>query len=520
VIAYLAAQLPGWGDTEVAARGTALADDLVEGSSLAWETLATDAAAYAGNPAFASALLAGLGPERVAQLFGVLGSNAQEPHPSLALLLAAAFGAALPSGRNGRQVAEVLSAVYVQPDGDPFGTAAEAAIGMAMVLAAGRASPTGGPRPSTVAEWARQLLLREHEQGMPTGLGPAPDGVDPEVSDPTLVAISLLADIADPALSAGLLGNGDVWEALLNRFWTDGGAALDEVVLAAAGDTGGAGAHAVRTGLEVIGADLVLGDPADRRVNRATVDAVSRALGSAAAMQVEVVVEPLSVGVDGLLGDREDALRGLGYVTLDPAAAAAVDRALDDWSRVQPTSLEGTGPLTPLPAVAVPAAFIGVREYGQRLAFALDGFEAQRAAENAESGWSWTIGFLSTIAGEAVPGPAGTAIGVADGYLRIIFGADGTWENGVDGGLRFSSDDAAAEVLAALEPQDTAAEALTWQARAAYERTTTALGRPRPPTSPESDLLAPLVDAAWGEVADRAGAKLEARIRELVRAWF
>jgi hypothetical protein len=518
VIAYLAAQLPGWGDRELIRRGRALADDLVEGPSLAWETLATDAAAYAGNAAFASALLARLGPERVAQLFGVLGSNAQAPHPSVARLLAAAFGAALPSGRNGRQVAEVLSAVYVHPDDDLFGTSDQVATGMAMVLAAGRSSPTGGPRSSTLAEWARQFLLREHDQGMQAGMGAAPDGVDPEVSDPGFVAISLLADSADPALLAGLLGDGDVWETLLTRFWADGGVALGEVVLAAAGDTGGAGAHAVRTGLEVIGAELVPGDPSDRRVSRATVDRVSRALGSAAAMQVEVVVEALSVGVDGRLGDREDALRGLGYVTLDPAAAAALDRALDDWSRVQPTSLDGTGPLTPLPAVAVPAAFIGVREYGQRLAFALDGFEAQRDAESTETAWNWTYGLLATIAGEAARGVWGPVIDVAAGYAQIFMGADGTWENGVDRGLRFSGDDAAAEVLAALEPQDTAAaEALTRQARAAYERTTTALGTPRPPTSPESDLLAPLVDAAVGGMAGRARDRAEERMREMIR---
>ena len=73
--------------------------------------------------------------------------------------------------------------------------------------------------------------------------------------------------------------------------------------------------------------------------------------------------------------------------------------------------------------------------------------------------------------------------------------------------------------LAALAPQDAAAaEALTRQARAAYERTMTALGTPRPPTSPESDLLAPLVDAAVGKMAGQARDRAEARIRELVRA--
>jgi len=516
VIAYLAAQLPGWGELELARRGRALAERLI-GQATGEERVqdAADATPFADQTVFANALLAGLGPEGVIYLLTFLGNNEFGVDSSVARLLAAALGAAVPSGGSQDLVGDVLRAEYVQAD-DRYGNSDTIANGLAMVLVASRSMPSGGLQTSTLAEWSRQLLLREHEQRAPAGRGSV-EGA-PEVSVPTELAVSILADRADPDVSAALLTDPRIWEALLQRFWGDDGVALGEVVLAAGRATGEAGAVAVRAGLQLVGADLVPGDPSDRTVSRATVDAVSPALARAAAGQVQVVVDSLSVGVDGRLGDREDVLRGLGYVTLDPTAAAAVDRAVDDWSRVQPTALDGTGPLRPLPAVAVPAAFIGVREYGQRLAYALDGFEAQHDAENAESGWNCTVGLPAAIAG-ASRSPWGTVIGLAEGYGKIIFGADGTWENGVDGGMRFSGDDAAAGALAALAPQDAAAaEALTRQARAAYERTMTALGTPRPPTSPESDLLAPLVDAAVGKMAGQARDRAEARIRELVRA--
>lgn len=518
VLAHLAALLPGWGDAELAARGTAMAHALVgdEMNAERRDSLADEAAAYAGNPAFAGALLAALGRGHVSLLFDVLGTDRPEDQDGLARLLASAFGAAVPSGPDARRIEDVLSAVYVHPDERDSRDDAVAA-GMAVVLLAGRSAPGGGPRPETAAGWARQLLLREHEQGITAGAGALPSGSDPELYDPAALAMGVLAEAADPALSAELLGDPDIWETVLGRFWGDGGAALSEVVMAAGRAPGEAGARAVRTGLELVGADLVPGDPSDRIVSRLTVDAVSPALARAASEQVEVVVDVLSVGVDGLLGGREDALRGLGYVTLDPAAASSVDRALEDWSRVQPTGLEGTGPLMPLPAVAVPAAFIAAREYGQRLAFALHGFEAQRDAENAETFWNWTFGLAATIVG-LHPGPVGTVVPLIADYVQVAIGSDGTWDNGIDRGLRFTGDDAADGALAELDPQDAAAAAaLALQAQAAYERTATALGTPRPPTSPESDLLAPWVDAVVGEVAGRAGDRVGEWIKEIVQ---
>ena len=52
------------------------------------------------------------------------------------------------------------------------------------------------------------------------------------------------------------------------------------------------------------------------------------------------------------------------------------------------------------------------------------------------------------------------------------------------------------EALAGLGPEDAAdARALAVQVAASYERATAALGAPLPPTSPEHDYTAPLVDA-------------------------
>ena len=173
------------------------------------------------------------------------------------------------------------------------------------------------------------MLLREHVQGMDAGLGAVPEGMPPEASDPVGVTMDLLADSGDAAASAALLGAEDVWQALLARFWNDGGTALGQVIAAAAAEPGPDGPRAVRLALEVVGGSLFEGDPREWDVSRRTVAVVSADIGRAVASQIGVAVDALAVGADGRLGEQREVLRGLAYVSLDRTAAAAVEVALE-----------------------------------------------------------------------------------------------------------------------------------------------------------------------------------------------
>jgi hypothetical protein len=505
VVAYLAAQLPGWGDLELARRGRALADELTGGANPEERTAAADAAAaFAGHTAFANALLGGLGHEGVAYLLAFLGTDTFGPGSSVARLLAAAFGAAVPSGDGYDPVGDVLDAEYVPAD-DRDGLSDDAAAGLAAVLAAGRTLPSGGVRTRTVAEWSRQLLLAEREVGMPVGRR-AIEGA-PELSDPLELAIGVLADRADPGVSAALLEDSRIWEALLSRVWGDAGAALGDVVTQAGLAPGAAGDHAVRTGLRTVGGGLAADDPAHWTVNRETVAAIAPALGGAVAAHLTVAVDVLqAVGVDGITGEEGgDVLQGLGYVTLDRGAAAQIGQALHGWALVQPGSLDGTGPLDPLPAIAVPSAYVAVQQFAQRSDYALDGLQARESAELREQGWDLTVGLLVQV----IPGYWGVAAGVLEGYAAIALDADGTWDNGVDRGLVFDRDDATAVAVAQLPPEQAAhVRAVTWQAQAAFDRTADALGERRPPESAPHDYLEPLEDGISDLMLERADGRL------------
>jgi hypothetical protein len=499
VLVHLAVELPGWGNRELAALGTELAAALVGGPVTPEElnALARGAAGYGGAPAFAKALLTGLGREGVRHLLTVLGFNALGSVPPVAHLLASAFGAAAPDG--GRDpVQAVLGATYLHAD-DRDGTSDEIATGMAVVLGAGASTPTGGLRPVTVAAWARQMLLREHAKGAITGIGSLPQGWTAELSDPTALAIRILADRGEPGVAAALLADRHVWQALLSRFWGDGGAALGDAVELAGRDPGAAGSQAVRTGLEVIGAGVFEGDPSDWTVSRKTVAGVSTALGRAVAAHVGVAVEALWLGVDGRVDGREDAVRGLGYVTIDRNGAAAIERALYGWYRAQPSGLEGTSPMSPLPTVAVSSAYLAVQEYGQRLAHALHGFEQQDDAQNREWFWDRTFALLGQL-----PSWWGVAGGVVEGYVAIALGMDGTWENVADRGLHVDRDTAAESMVADLPPDRAGdADAVARQARAAFDRTARLLGSPRAPVSPLEDYAEPFLDGAVGVTLER-----------------
>jgi len=512
VTAHLAAQLPGWGDPELAHRGRVLADALTGPlTPEERERLTADAVDLAAHPAFATALVRGLGVEAFGLLLDFLGQQPDGPDHPLAVVLAGALGAALPSGRPRDGVAAVLGATYVRPD-ERHGASGRAA-GMAAVLSAGSRSPAGGPRPETVGAWARQLLVREQVQDMPTGIRPPGTPWRDDAHDPVQLAVGILARDGDPAAASALLGDDRVWEALLDRFWSDGGTALGELVAAAARDDGPAGDDAVRLGLETIGGGLVEGDPSDRTVSRDVVAAVSPALGRAVAAHIGGTADALVSLASGSGGKgTEDLLRGLGYVTVDRRAAASVEGALTEWATAQPREAAGTG--NPLPAVAVPAAFLAVQEYGQRLTYALDGFELQEEAENREAWWNWTGGLVLEGASHLPVKPVALVADVVGAYAPVLLDLDGTFEQGPDRGLRHSADLAGANALATLPPDLAArADAVRAQSEAAYRRAAGRLGTPAAPTSPEKDWVGPALDLAGGGMADVATDELGDRVR-------
>jgi hypothetical protein len=496
VVAHLAGELPGWGVAELHRRGVALARALAGGPVRPeeMEALAGGAVGYAGSNAFARGLFAGLGVDGVQGLLRALGYNTLGPSSDVARVLSAAFGAAVANGRAHDPVGEVLTATYVAAD-DRDGDQDLAAAGLAAVLLAGATSGTGGVRPETAARWARQLLVRERAQGMAAGAGAVPLDWDPRALDPVALAFEVLVSGGETGPAADLLADRAVWDTVLARFWGDGGEALSAVAALAGAEPGPAGAGAVRSGLEALGAGLSeKGDPENWTVRKEIAAAVAGSLGEGVATHVTVATEVLQVALEGRLdGDADDVLRGLGYLTLDREAAAAVQSALVDWVRGQLPTMQGSSPEFPLTAVAVPGAYYAVQEYGQRLAHAIQGFEAQAAAEAAETVWNWTFG----LAAELVPGVWGPMAGLAEGYGAILFGADGTWDNGVDRGLIFEREAAANGAIAQLGPDErAAARELAAQARAGYDRAAEALGRPGPPTSPEPDIYAPWRDAA------------------------
>jgi hypothetical protein len=361
-----------------------------------------------------------------------------------------------------------------------------------MVLAAGRSTPAGGVATRTVAGWSRQLLLWERDQRERIGTRSA--GWAPEVGDPTGLAISILAERADPPVSAALLDDPAVWEAALRRLYDDGGAALGEVVAQAGLESGERGDRVVRMGLATAGAGLAGDDPNGWTVNRNTLTGIAPGLGEAVSAHVDVAVEALQVGVDGQLqGDQRDVLAGLGSVTLDRGAAAAVQRALLGWAQVHPQELAGAGPEAPLPAIAVVSAFMAVQEYAQRTNHALDALEDRALAESKQWVWQHSVGLLP----EVLPGYVGVGLGVLEGYGSIAAGTDGTWQDRVDRGLRFGRADAVAAALQAEAPEASDVRAVREQATAAFDRTAAVLTVRGAPSSPEVDWWAPLEDLGF-----------------------
>jgi hypothetical protein len=496
VVAFLAAELPGWGDQELTARGLAFAQALDDGLGARELAAAARAAApYAGQASFATALLLGLGLDGIREMLCRLGDSDLSTGPAVVLLLARAFACGRTTGAAYDPVAELLTAGYVDP-ADPGVAADQVVLGMGMVLAATRAAD--GPPLRTVAAWGQQMLAREHAKsgtfvgGRAVDRNGPRDGSPPR-DDPVALVAERLACAEDPDFAAALLGDRLAWTELLARPWDDGGAALVGLVARGAGAPGHVGDVAVRAALEALGTGLDDGDPTDWRVDRRTAAAVAPVLGPALAGHVSVAAEVLWEGVRGQAGaGAADALRGLGYLTLDEGAAVAVYRALAGWSRVQPRPVGDGGPPPLLPGVVVPAAFVAVEEYGQRLAYALHGYAEKASAERRALIWNLTVGLAVNV----LPERAGMAGGIAADYLAMRAGTDGTWDNGPDRGLVFARADAVATVSDGRARDElSAVREVAGQAGSAYDRTARVLGVPEPPESPVSHWWTPLANA-------------------------
>jgi hypothetical protein len=511
VLAHLAAELPGWGDRELAALGAALAGDLHDSPLRADERdhRAGQALALAGSPIFAAALLAGLGRDGVEKSLADLGDGAFGTGNAVARLLATSFGAAASVDAPEGVLDRVLTAHYPE-EAEPGRERDLVMYGMAAVLSASTTLRSGGLQPSTVVRWGKQIVAGEdaradvHMQQRWPPLAGTP-------IDPLTAVLGALQDLGSRSSAAAVLGEPAAWSLLLGRPWADGGAALAEVAARAGADDGPDGERATRLGLEALGAGLGDGDPDGWTVDRGTAAKISPVLATAAAQHVTVLTGVLGLGLDGELHDRAgDLLRGLGYLTLDDGAERTVRTALADWVRSRPALIELTCDPIPPSVVVVPSAFLAVREYGQRLAYALHGFEAQAEAEHDERLWNATVGLLAEVPKRP---DADVVVTVLEGYAAMVMDKDGWWDNGRDEGLRLDADAAAAAVLR-LAPAagDDVRGALAGSARVVFDRTGEALGEPRPPVPEERDLLGPVKDAATGVAEDKAFEFLERRV--------
>jgi hypothetical protein len=465
ITARLAVQLPGWGAGALSGLGARAADDLTRPGSVG--TLAAAVAQwrpYASLPGFADALVARLGPEGVTWLLSVLaglaGTGEEEP---LAALLASALGAA--GDRSGGRGAEVLDAVRLDPD-DPDGAVDGRAVAMGLVLAA----PGAG---STVATlWGRRLLAREAARGAPAGAG-ATGGA--RLPDAVHAALTALVRSGDAAAAALLLEDPVAWTTLLSRPWPRGTGDLAGVVALAsaapeAGRVARSALHALGQGLAPDSSGRVLDD-------RQALAGVRDAVADLVAGQTGVVVPVLDAAATGARLDRDDdtALRGLGYLVTDNAAAAEVTAAVRAALRSGDAGAF---------AGEVAGAHMAVLEYGQRLRYALTWSHAQSRAVDAQMVWTMAVSLPVAL----IPGRVGDLAGVAEDVVADVLDANGDVELDPDSGLVRTGDDAARFAARALGSAVVpgAAHPTEEAARLGFDRAGAALGRL---TAPEVTLL-------------------------------
>ena len=459
--------LPGWHAADLHRRGAHFAAGFRASGDLGGrEAAARELLPWAGNGAVAAAVLAGLGPEGVREALRQLGEGSLSAGSALARVMSAVLGAAVPTGA-AAGVARARDARHVDPDDVRDLDDDHVALGMGVVLAAGRRSGRTGPPPAVAREWGRQIIARERALGSEWITASRPQASPARPGDPLREVLERLAEADARPQAAQLLRGEPTWTHLLSRSWDDDGAALAAVVEQATAGPGEAGDGVVRSGLRALAAGLGSdGDPAGWAVDRATAAAVAPALADAVAARPEVVVEPLTRAAAGAGEQDRPVLRGLGYLSTDPAAAVVLDRTVADAA-----ARAGAAP-------AVPAGYLAVREYGQRLAHALDEFAAQERAEYRERGAGVIAEGVSLV-----PRWGGPLSKFVAG-MAVLADCDGTWDASADDGQHVPMADAVR------------AAGGTPEAEQAYRAVRGVVGEPTAPVSPGTDL--------WGLVSDLA----------------
>ncbi|SDE33108.1 hypothetical protein SAMN05660485_00599 [Blastococcus fimeti] len=458
VLRHLADVLPGWREVLLAQRARELAAALLaDGDAVAQERAARELLPDAGDPAVAAAVLIGLGPAGFRDVLRRLGEGSLSSGSALARVMAGVLGAPVPLA-DAAGVARVREGRLVDPDDHHTLDSDLVALGMGVVLAAGRGNPAAGPPPTTVREWGRQIVARERALGAERIVDHVRTGPAESPGDPLEEVLVRLAATGDPAPAAALLRAVPTWSLLLERTWDDDGAAFAALVERAAAEPGDV---AVRAGLRALAVGLGDdGDPAGWTVDRGTAAGIAPALAEAVVARPDVLTGPLLRDA-GSGGDDRTLLRGLGYLGADPAAAAVLDRAVAETA----VGLRRAGPGDP--AVAVIAGYTAVREYGQRLGYALDEFAAQDRAVHLQQ-----ITELLKAAASSV-----TPVRVAIASLAVARDLDGTWDAGRDDGQHFP----VGEALRATGGAAGAAES--------YAQVAAVLGTPTAPVSPGTDWI-------------------------------
>jgi hypothetical protein len=404
---------------------------------------------------------------------------------------------------------EVLRGRLVDP-GDPSQRADLAAVGMGELLSLAAVRPGGVPA-GLVAAWGGQVLAREaallaRSPGNASSAGRVGAVWSGGAPDPVRTVVHLLVQNGDAGGAAALLSSSAAWSVLLARAWQDAGTDLRRLLVLAGAPGGELGDAAVRAGLEALGAGLSSGDASHWRVDRTTVSSVAPVLAGNLAGHPAVTITVLQAGAAGSISAAQvAALRGLGYLTLVPEVAPAVDGSVRDWAQDRAGDAGATSGLAAVTAVL--GAHVAVREYGQRLAYALHGVDAQAAAAERTRAAD-TIGLLLTFAG----GQVGTVLGLAEPFVAHWVGADGTWDNGPDRGVVLTGEDAAVIALGAFRVRGPVhAQAVLDQAARSFETVTGRVGVPVPPASPgfsySETLLQGLSQTLPGKVDAADGAR-------------
>ncbi|RBY80231.1 hypothetical protein DQ239_03935 [Blastococcus sp. TF02-09] len=478
VVRHLEDLLPGWHAHALGERGAAFAAVLrAGGDPFALEQAARDLLPVAGNGAVAAAVLTGLGAEGLQEVLRLLGDGTLSADSALAGVVAAVLGASVPTG-SAAAVAQVRDVRHVDPDDVRTLDADHVALGMGVVLAAARRQGLGGPPVATVREWGRQIIARERALGGEWITAARPQASPGRPGDPLIEVLDRLARPDGGAQAAELLGGEPTWSHLLSRQWEDDGAAFAAVVDRAAAEPGSDGEIAVRSGLRALGIGLADdGDPARWSVDRTTAASIAPALADAVAARPELIAEPMvrAAACDGHAD--QVVLRGLGYLTTDPAAAAALDRGVADAAARADAA----------PAAVLAAGYAAVREYGVRLEYALTEFEAQERAQ-------YRAHFVDLVQDALELTKRGEALVPVLSGLAVVADLDGTWDPSVDEGRHVSMEVAVRTAGGSPEAQS------------AYAGVMGVVGDPTAPVSPPTDWQGLALDSLPG--GDRVRALL------------